>query len=181
MGRVKGKFGSKSDSAIGGVAAAPGPSITPVGNDCDCDCSSLSNELASVCEGPAVDSRNCLRVSTVMGTFAACDRSISVSGVAGTGSSMSSGVMPMCPVSAPRTDMRGLLLRRCRLAISAASRMDGGGGDSSAVSRFRRPDTVRIGCGFELRRVVRLGAANVAGPLKVSILRSLPFEARRLS
>ena len=89
----------------------------------------------------------------------------------------------MRAVSSSRVEIRGFLLRRCRLAISAASRIDGGGGESSVVSRFRRPDTDRNAGGWKcvVVRFVRLGEANVAGPLKVSTLRILPFEARRFS
>ena len=73
-----------SDSAIGGVADAPGPSTTPVGKDWDCDASWLLNDVVSVRDGPAVDSRNWRRVSLVAGALMICDASISVSGVAGT-------------------------------------------------------------------------------------------------
>ena len=111
----------------------------------------------------------------------------SVSGVAGTGSSRSSGVKlkAVCLASPPCSScvaIRGFLFRRCRLASSAASLMDGTDGESSVCSRFRRPDTARM-AGFWARfgRLMRFGVANTGGPLKDSTFLSVPFDDRRES
>jgi hypothetical protein len=76
--------------------------------------------------------------------------------------------------------MRGFLLRRCRLASSAASFIEGTSGESSEESRFRRPDTARK-CGLWAKagRVVRFGVAKIGGPLNDSTFWSVPFEDRR--
>jgi len=76
--------------------------------------------------------------------------------------------------------MRGFLLRRCRLASSAASFIDGTGGESSEDSRFRRPETARR-CGLWAKagRMARLGVAKTGGPLNDSTFFSVPLADRR--
>jgi hypothetical protein len=205
---AKGPAGSLSDSAIGGVAATPGPSRTLVGKDRSGDCSCGANEPDAVSEGPADDSWSCHRgggcdrpccweedlwfvrkegLSLVLGCLDVPTALRSVSGVAGMGSSKSSGVKcePPLIVSSPLSScivIRGFLLRRCKLASSAASLIEGMGGESSLGSRLRRPETARM-AGFwtELGRTTRFGVANTGGPLNDSTFLRVPFDDRRES
>ena len=160
---AKGPTGSRSVSAMGGVAAMPGPSMTGV--DTMCSSGPLDSSRSMACllfDGPARDSWSC-QVGGGFGFLTCCEKCLrlalferavlsdfdppaSVSGVAGIESSISSGVKlelrPVLPLFLWLCiERRGFLLRRCKLAISAASAIEGG--DTGEDDRFRRPDTER--------------------------------------
>lgn len=198
---TKGPTGSKSVSAIGGVAAIPGPSMTGV--ETACSSGPLERSLSRGClllDGPARDSWSC-QVGGRLGFRTCCERDLklgrlervvlsdleppaSVSGVAGIGSSYSSGVKVELRVVVLLfrwfwIERRGFLLRRCKLASSAASAIEGG--ETGEDDRLRRPDTERsAGWGNAvLDRAKRLGVAKVGLPFSDSNAWSFPLEVFR--
>jgi hypothetical protein len=160
---AKGPPGSKSDSAIGGVAATPGPSNTPVGKEGSGVGSRSSERLPLECDERALDSWSrhrggvwfgpiCCDVALglelcrwLLRSFGSLDEprpAMSVSGVARCGSSISFDVGREAMRASLSCSNLGFLLWRCVPSSSTAFVIDGGG-ESSALSRFRRPETER--------------------------------------